>query len=482
MIWAAYRQDFRLLHLTLTHALYKMINEDYDDYEADALEAAKQELNKRIASNEVVEDSSDLILENITEEIIENDFDESEYDIEAVKSRLTTLPEDEIRDIIYKKYNDYRKSVIRAAKDELYSRNRDILDMNDSEYIQLDDVFSKVDFDKVLKAITIIYPDEIENIDSYKQVLSHLAEIKPTEDTNILIGIDKNDIDGEYWNVFGVDLGKNENFGVEFFRWNEWLAFRLPKDLVLKYGRENIVAHCLLKMTSNGFNEDEIQQQLTEMENEVVGEIDDFERQINPIVMPSQNASFDNVIARGIEIRKEIFGEKDVPQVRPWVRMWARSIDSMIWGTLLYIIWYSISPKTYNLFNSFWKYISIFPLFWTLIEALLLSTWGTTPGKWILNVFVRELTGEKLTFNRALYRSLFVWSCGDGCGIQYLGLIANIVSYFRLTNKGVTWWDGKGQFIVSHKKIGIYRSLIAVATIISLMLLSYFSRKLMHLL
>ena len=50
------------------------------------------------------------------------------------------------------------------------------------------------------------------------------------------------------------------------------------------------------------------------------------------------------------------------------------------------------------------------PLLWAPLEALLISTIGTTPGKAVLGIHIRESDGSKLTFIRALKRSLSFFS------------------------------------------------------------------------
>lgn len=48
------------------------------------------------------------------------------------------------------------------------------------------------------------------------------------------------------------------------------------------------------------------------------------------------------------------------------------------------------------------------PVLWALIEALLLSSWGTTPGKWLFGVAIRNENGDKLPFFQSLKRAFFI--------------------------------------------------------------------------
>jgi hypothetical protein len=56
-------------------------------------------LEKRIVNNDVIYGCTDFIIENNTEEIAENNFDESEYNICNIRYYLADLPEDEIYNI-----------------------------------------------------------------------------------------------------------------------------------------------------------------------------------------------------------------------------------------------------------------------------------------------------------------------------------------------------------------------------------------------
>lgn len=455
-------------------SLHKIVYEDFYNYEPDAVEAAKAELVKREDNNESYDAIGDLDEKDDFEEYNENNAIEIEIDPEVIKENMTGLTEDELRELIYIRSRDYQKSAVDAAKEELYRRNVDILEATDSVFFTFKELITKASFDGVINAILERYPDGYENVSSYKAVLSRLVQTEPSDGINVAISIEVNEIDNERVRVFGIDTICNEKFGVEFFAWSDWLAFHIPKEILIEFGMDKLIAYCLLTMTSNGFSEDEIKQRYNELENGVAKVNEGVEEQKELAEMPVQNATLDNMIVHKIDIKNNILRKREMPQVRPWVRMWARSIDGAIWGILLYFVWFYISPKTYNLVNSYHRYIDVFLFFWIFAEALLLSTWGTTPGKWILKVYVREDSGEKLTFKRALYRSVLVWLCGEGCGILYLGVLTGIASYFRLTNKGVAIWDEKGSFKIAYSKIGFCRAVLAAAIVILPLMISCF--------
>lgn len=104
----------------------------------------------------------------------------------------------------------------------------------------------------------------------------------------------------------------------------------------------------------------------------------------------------------------------------------------------------------------------LYAFLWVPVEALLLSTWGTTPGKWLMKTTVTDKSGNKLRFPAAFARSLYVWSWGLGIGFPYATLIGEMFSYLDLRNKGTTRWDAQWGYRVRHERIGSHRVVVAV--------------------
>jgi uncharacterized RDD family membrane protein YckC len=100
---------------------------------------------------------------------------------------------------------------------------------------------------------------------------------------------------------------------------------------------------------------------------------------------------------------------------------------------------------------------------WVFVEALLLSSFQTTPGKWLFKTHIALTSGSPISFSQALTRSLKVWWRGFGTGFPIATMITMIVAHGRLTRNGVTSWDKDQGFFISHEKIGVPRVLAAVA-------------------
>lgn len=149
------------------------------------------------------------------------------------------------------------------------------------------------------------------------------------------------------------------------------------------------------------------------------------------------------------------------PEVRPEVRFFARLFDYALFGLITGTIFGFTAPSMFDMPNKI--LLSMIIVFiWVFVEASLLSSWGTTPGKWLLRITLVDSAGQKLNFSNALLRCFSVWGKGVGIGFPVVNLIAFHFSYKKLTQQGVTTWDSKGGFVVSHEKIGKLRVLLTV--------------------
>lgn len=168
--------------------------------------------------------------------------------------------------------------------------------------------------------------------------------------------------------------------------------------------------------------------------------------------------------------------ETSPKNIRPWVRFWARVLDYLIWGAIIsfciygnpFIFWYHIMS-----FNFSSIYTCIFLIFSLMslvpIEAFLLSTWGYTPGKWLLMVTIRDNNGNKLSYRKALKRAVAVFIFGIGLGIPIITIIALFMAHYKLTKDSTTLWDESGKYAVTHDRIGPIRVIILVIILLAFM-------------
>ncbi len=129
----------------------------------------------------------------------------------------------------------------------------------------------------------------------------------------------------------------------------------------------------------------------------------------------------------------------------PYVRLLARLVD-----LLMYLMFYFGALRLMDVgFQS-----DLFPglsyqsllyicLPMVVIESVLLSKFGTTPGKGVLGVGVCDYLGRRLSFLDAFKRSLFVMILGCGCYIAPFCGATVFFSWWWVRMIGFTPWDRK---------------------------------------
>jgi hypothetical protein len=156
-------------------------------------------------------------------------------------------------------------------------------------------------------------------------------------------------------------------------------------------------------------------------------------------------------------------------QPHPWRRWFSRWADYLVVGlpliTLLLLPLYAMLGVDSRLTKVIGSPIAcgiILVTLFPLAEAFLLSTWGFTPTRALMGIYIRNQDGSKLSFLRALQRSWYVAMRGEGFGVPLVSLITVIGAYYDLKNDHVTWWDHKLDISVRHRRWGVLRGMVVV--------------------
>lgn len=147
-------------------------------------------------------------------------------------------------------------------------------------------------------------------------------------------------------------------------------------------------------------------------------------------------------------LRKEqenIFPEE--LSVSPWLRYWARQLDLFL-GSVCFVF---LEPEFFINYPALFSFVLL--IFWVFTEAVLLSTWGSTPGKFLLNISVRSHEGDILSFEQSLKRSFLVWLRGMGCGLPFAQVFAMFFSYRKLMRDRSCYWDDSLKVTVLQKRV-----------------------------
>lgn len=150
----------------------------------------------------------------------------------------------------------------------------------------------------------------------------------------------------------------------------------------------------------------------------------------------------------------------------PVRRFFARLLDISLYNITLFIIkvQMGINPLVVE---SVGKEL-LYQIPYLFLDALALSYLGTTPGKWLLNIKLRDNSGQKLAFPTALIRSTRVWVLGFAMQSPFI-LISLPFSWFVANKYGKFLWDLPRNHItqcssLSPKKIAGYFLVIIAAS------------------
>ena len=136
----------------------------------------------------------------------------------------------------------------------------------------------------------------------------------------------------------------------------------------------------------------------------------------------------------------------------PWQRFFARLLDAQIYRSL----WVLILPALgFNMLKSSrggvlsLELLTLGTMF--LLEPLLLSRFGTTPGKWLFGLRVTSPDGRRLTYAEGRERTAYLFWYGIRLNLPFFRLYRLYVSYTdEQQEKELPWEDRSEQTIRDH--------------------------------
>lgn len=168
---------------------------------------------------------------------------------------------------------------------------------------------------------------------------------------------------------------------------------------------------------------------------------------------PLQNSSHDNShLQSNLE-------EVTFPQGRPLVRFIARMFDLSVF-TLFFITLVSIFSPELILKTSKLELFSINVILWLFFEPAVMTIFGNTLGKSLLNTKIKNVNGDYIHFMTAFKRSVYVIAAGMGFGVPVLNFICYLFSYKDLREHGISIWDLKSDTVVLYGSVNTSRVLL----------------------
>jgi len=156
-------------------------------------------------------------------------------------------------------------------------------------------------------------------------------------------------------------------------------------------------------------------------------------------------------------------------QVYPWRRYWARIFDiTFIMPIYIFIIALFSPGLSYGItrMDSFIGGILLLLFYLIFFEPMMLSSFGTTPGKALLGIKIRALSGKKISYTTGMKRGFLILLNGMGMGIPFITLFTMIIAYNKLKRNGITSWDEKCGINVIHDQLSIFRVILFITIFI----------------
>ena len=180
--------------------------------------------------------------------------------------------------------------------------------------------------------------------------------------------------------------------------------------------------------------------------------------------------------AKAIEPSEIITGRDDtihrqMVRANPWLRLTGRFFDYSLFFAILYLI-----AKPFG-WLPFGRIIPFEYFIWIFFETLLLTFWGSTPGKWLVGTKLKKDYTNRFTFSQALKRSFNVWFRGIGMGIPFINLLCMATAYYRINLLGQTSWDREEDIHVAHLPVARWRIYFAAAFALIGMIFYSFCKK-----
>lgn len=144
-----------------------------------------------------------------------------------------------------------------------------------------------------------------------------------------------------------------------------------------------------------------------------------------------------------------------IPPVRaPWRRFFARTLDevlySFIWNMILILV-FRVNIANMGTGGNILDF-AVCLILTVFLEPLQLSLFGTTLGKSILGLSVRDNNDRKLTYNEALSRTCQVLLHGCGLNFPLFNLYRNWKSYNTCITYNTLPWEYESTLILKDEK------------------------------
>ncbi|MEN8904627.1 MAG: hypothetical protein ABF289_01565, partial [Clostridiales bacterium] len=245
------------------------------------------------------------------------------------KDNYENLIDDELIKIAYKNCDEYEESANNAAKEILDSRYGK--DFWENEKTNFKKLIEKTEFYELEEYINNNIKNERVYLEDYKKIINDISKSNTSdeEEFDIFFNLELYD----KYKIVGIDL-KGENFDLSYFKIENWVNGKIYIEQLKDIGKIKYIISCLKKINNSNKNQSIYDNNLSHIQNfvdekcitkknEMLKEKTDFERIRE---MCRVNIDMNS---------KQLHGHV-------WKRFFARSMDSFMFGSLMYYLLYFI--------------------------------------------------------------------------------------------------------------------------------------------
>ncbi len=151
----------------------------------------------------------------------------------------------------------------------------------------------------------------------------------------------------------------------------------------------------------------------------------------------------------------------------PWARLIGRTFDVSLTISILTLVIDCLIEIAHSPIKGVWlnyrQYLSlVFLPFALVIDALVISLFGTTLGKSLVGVKLVAQDGEWLSFQRAMLRNFRLYLFGYGLGLPLFSLYTMYLSYRNLYRDGILGWDKSANTQIYGVGASFWRNIVCI--------------------
>jgi len=161
------------------------------------------------------------------------------------------------------------------------------------------------------------------------------------------------------------------------------------------------------------------------------------------------------------DFQKTVGDTKDEAKLHLGRRFWARWLDIGVFAALWWIGLYLTGKDIERAVADPWISLSMYLTYFCL-EAILIQRYGTTLGKWLMGLRVKNDDASPITMKMSLWRSFRVLVMGIGFGWGLLVIVCQALSWFTARRIGKPIWDHVGKHTVIAKPLNALRVIAIV--------------------